>query len=130
MIAKIIPRKYGTGSFRDSVHYNLGVSRNDLDKVEYVNTLNIFEPSMAILEMEAVALENTRSSDPVFNYILSWRENEIPSREQIDGAVEITLKELGLEMCQVHYASHRNTDTIHVHICVNRIDPETYKAHA
>ncbi|MDR0615217.1 MAG: hypothetical protein LBG29_00255, partial [Synergistaceae bacterium] len=88
MIAKIIPRKYGIGSFRDSVNYNLGLSKNDKDKVEYVNTLNIFEPSVAIREMESLAFENTRSKDPVFNCILSWRENEIPSREQADNAVE------------------------------------------
>ena len=44
VIGKIIPRKYGTGSFRDSVNYNLGLSRKDTDKVEYVNTFNIFAP--------------------------------------------------------------------------------------
>jgi hypothetical protein len=128
MIAKIIPRKHGSGSFKDSVNYNLGLSKNDTDKVEYVNTLNIFEPSVAIREMESLAFENTRSKDPVFNCILSWRENEIPSREQADEAVNIVLKELGLEGCQAHYALHRNTQNLHLHLCVNRIDPETYKA--
>ena len=128
MIAKIIPRKHGAGSFKDSVNYNLGLSRNDKDKVEYVNTLDVFEPSMAIQEMEALALENTRSADPVFNCILSWRENEMPSHGQADEAVQIVLRELGLEGCQVHYALHRNTENLHMHICVNRIDPETYRA--
>jgi hypothetical protein len=128
MIAKIIPRKHGSGSFKDSVNYNLGLSKNDTDKVEYVNTLNIFEPSVAIREMESLALENTRSKDPVFNCILSWRENEIPSSEQADNAVEIVMKELGLEGCQAHYALHRNTQNLHLHLCVNRIDPETYRA--
>ena len=126
MIAKIIPRKHGAGSFKDSVNYNLGLSRKDKDKVEYVNTLDVFEPSMAIQEMESLALENTRSADPVFNCILSWRENEIPSHGQADEAVQIVLRELGLEGCQVHYALHRNTENLHMHICVNRIDPETY----
>lgn len=128
MIAKIIPRRHGVGSFRDSVNYNLGLSRNDTDKVEYVNTFNIFEPSIAIQEMEALALENTRSANPVFNCVLSWRENEIPSREQAEEAVRIALRELGLEGCQVHYALHRNTENFHLHVCVNRIDPETCKA--
>ena len=128
MIAKIVPRKHGSGSFRDSVNYNLGLSKNDKDKVEYVNTLNIFVPEVAAAEMEALALENTRSSDPVFNCILSWRENEIPTRSQADEAVAIALKELGLEGCQAHYALHRNTENLHLHLCVNRIDPETFKA--
>ncbi|MDR1622881.1 MAG: relaxase/mobilization nuclease domain-containing protein [Synergistaceae bacterium] len=128
VIAKIIPRKHGSGRFKDSVNYNLGLSRNDTDKVEYVNTLNIFAPEVAVAEMEALALENTRSADPVFNCILSWREHEIPTREQTDEAVGIVLKELGLEECLTHYALHRNTENLHLHVCVNRIDPETYKA--
>ena len=128
MIGKIIPRKQGVGSFRDSVNYNLGLSRNDTDKVEYVNMLNIFEPSMAIKEMEAIASENTLSKNPVFNCILSWRENEIPSHQQADEAVRIVLEEMGLEECQVHYALHRNTQNLHLHICVNRIHPETHRA--
>jgi hypothetical protein len=128
MIAKLIPRKHGAGSFRDSVSYNLGLSRGEKDKVEYVNTLNIFVPEIAAVEMEALATENTRSADPVFNCILSWREREIPTREQTDEAVEIVLKELGLEGCLTHYALHRNTENLHLHVCVNRIDPETFKA--
>ena len=128
VIAKIIPRKCGAGSFKDSVAYNLGLSKKGTDKVEYVSTLNIFAPEVTAAEMEALALENTRSTDPVFNCVLSWRENEIPTREQTDEAVEIVLKELGLEGCQTHFALHRNTENLHLHICVNRIDPETYKA--
>ena len=129
VIGKIIPRKYGTGSFRDSVNYNLGLSGKDKDKVEYVNTLNnFFPPELITTEMEALATQNTRSADPVFNCILSWQENEIPSRQQTDEAVEIVLKELGLDGCLTHYALHRNTENLHLHICVNRIDPATYKA--
>jgi hypothetical protein len=60
--------------------------------------------------------------------LLAWRENEIPTKGQAIEAVQITLKELGLSQCQVVYALHRNTDNLHLHICVNRIDPETAKA--
>jgi hypothetical protein len=78
--------------------------------------------------MEALASENTRSNDPLFSFILSWRENEIPTKKQADEAVGIALEELGLDGCLTHYALHRNTQNLHLHICVNRIDPETYKA--
>jgi hypothetical protein len=128
MIAKIVPRKYGTGSFRNAVNYNLGLTKNDEDRVEYVNTLNIIAPEAAALEMESLKLENTRSNDPLFSCILSWREHEIPSHAQVDQAVDIVLKGLGLEGCQTHYALHKNTQNLHAHVCVNRIDPETYKA--
>ena len=128
MIAKLVPRKHGSGSFEDSINYQLGISENDHEKVEYVNTLNIFYPEDAAIEMQALAVMNARSADPVFSCVLSWRENEIPTRKQVDESVEIVLNELGLMGCQTHYALHGNTQNLHLHICVNRIDPETYKA--
>jgi hypothetical protein len=128
MIAKVIPRKHGAGSFRDSINYNLGLSKNDTERVEYIGTRNLFAPEAAALEMESLASENTRSSNPLLNCILSWRENEIPSEKQADEAVDIVLDELGLKGCQVHFALHRNTQNLHLHLCVNRIDPETFKA--
>jgi len=80
------------------------------------------------VEMEAVAFQNKHCADPVMHLLLSWRENETPTPEQIIDAVKITLDELNLSQCQVVYALHQNTDNLHLHICVNRIDPDTHKA--
>jgi hypothetical protein len=60
--------------------------------------------------------------------LLSWRENEVPTSGQVLEAVKITLDEMGLSQCQAVYSLHQNTDNHHLHICVNRIDPDTYKA--
>jgi hypothetical protein len=60
--------------------------------------------------------------------LLSWRENENPTHEQAVEAVKIALGELCLSQCQAVYALHQNTDNMHLHICVNRIDPATTKA--
>jgi hypothetical protein len=67
--------------------------------------------------MESLAFLNKRSADPVMHLLLCWRENETPTPEQAQEAV-----------CQAVYSLHQNTDNLHLHICVNRIDPETYKA--
>lgn len=60
--------------------------------------------------------------------LLSWREGEQPTQEQVDEAAAITLKELDLGDCQAVYALHQNTDNFHLHISVNRICPITHKA--
>jgi hypothetical protein len=60
--------------------------------------------------------------------LLSWKEDETPERGQVKEAVEITLKEMNLSQCQAVYALHQNTDNMHLHICVNRVDPDTLKA--
>jgi hypothetical protein len=60
--------------------------------------------------------------------ILSWREMELPTNEQIDEAVKITLRELDLQDCQAVWIVHADTENRHVHIAANRIDPETHRA--
>jgi hypothetical protein len=78
--------------------------------------------------MESLALQNKRCADPVMHLLLSWRENENPTREQVREAVNITLNEMNLSECQAVYALHQNTDNMHLHICVNRVLPDTFKA--
>jgi hypothetical protein len=82
----------------------------------------------ATLQMNSLAFQNKRCADPVMHLLLSWRENERPTYEQTVEAVKIALGELNLSQCQAVYALHQNTDNMHLHICVNRIDPETTKA--
>src|SRR5439155_834755 len=78
-------------------------------------------------EMVALAMEAPRSKDPVAHYILSWREGEQPTPQQVDQAVDIALEELGLRGHQTLYALHQDTDNLHVHLAVNRVHPETHR---
>ena len=78
-------------------------------------------------EMLALAHEAPRSRDPISHYVLSWREDEHPTAQQIERAVDIVLAELGLPGHQVVYALHRDTDHDHLHLVVNRVDPESGK---
>jgi hypothetical protein len=78
-------------------------------------------------EMIQLAAESVRSPMPFSHWCLSWPENEQPSHEQIDEAVDIFLQRMGLEGHQVIYAAHKNTAHCHVHIVVNRTHPDTLK---
>ncbi|WP_165072857.1 relaxase/mobilization nuclease domain-containing protein [Desulfovibrio sp. ZJ200] len=64
---------------------------------------------------------------PVTHWILSWQENEQPSREQADEAVSLFLRGMGLAEHQTIYALHKNTGNYHLHIAVNRTHPYTQK---
>ena len=77
--------------------------------------------------MEGLSYENPRCKNPVLHFILSWRDYESPTNEQVDEAVNIALKELNLEECQALWALQSDTDNLHVHVAVNRISPETFK---
>ena len=129
MIAKIPPkRKDGKSSFKDLINYCLGITGHEDNSVLHVGFQNINSAASAWIEMEALATDNTRCKDPVFHFILSWREMENPTSEQVDEAVKIALKELDLENCQALWALQANTENLHAHVAVNRIDPETGRA--
>jgi hypothetical protein len=130
MIGKHITKNPKTrSSFKGLNDYITGKARRQAeDKIAFTGCLNLASVETATLEMESLAFQNKRSADPVMHLLLCWRENETPTKEQALEAVKITLDELNLSRCQAVYSLHQNTDNLHLHICVNRIDPETYKA--
>lgn len=89
---------------------------------------NINDFKTAAVEMESLAFESVRCKTPAFHFILSWRSHESPTNEQVDEAVNIALKELKLDSCQAVWGLQSDTDNFHVHVAVNRISPETFKA--
>lgn len=129
MIAKLPKvRRDGKSSFRDLVRYCLGITGHAEGSVLHVGSQNLLhDTEEAYKEMEEVASQNTRCKVPAMHFILSWREMESPSNEQVDEAVKIALRELELEDCQAIWALQNDTENLHVHVVVNRISLETYR---
>jgi hypothetical protein len=84
-------RRDGKSSFADLIAY----CEKD-GRAEYGGMQNIHFKESVAEEMESLAFQNTRCKDPLMHIILSWREMELPSSEQVDEAVRIALKELDL----------------------------------
>lgn len=82
-------------------------------------------PDGQTAEMLALAQEAVKSKDPINHYVLSWQEGERPTPAQVEEAVTIFLDELGLQEHQAIYGLHADTDNMHLHIMVNRVDPNT-----
>lgn len=80
-----------------------------------------------IKEMIGLSQEAVRSKDTIKHYLFSWKQGEHPSNSQMDESVKILLKETGLEGHQVIYGVHNDTDNIHLHMMVNRVNPLTLK---
>lgn len=78
-------------------------------------------------EMVALSSEAVKSPDTINHYVLSWREGEQPSSKDIEQAVDLLLAELGLDQHQAMYGLHADTDNLHLHVAVNRVDPLTGK---
>ena len=99
------------------------------DKLAYAGSRNFLTTTVAAQKREMISLaeESIQSRMPVTHWILSWQENEQPSREQVDEAVSLFLRGMGLAEHQTIYALHKNTGNYHLHIAVNRTHPYTEK---
>ena len=99
------------------------------DKLAYAGSRNFLTTTVAAQKKEMISLaeESIQSRMPVTHWILSWQENEQPTREQVDEAVSLFLRGMRLAEHQTFYALHKNTGNYHLHIAVNRTHPYTQK---
>ena len=132
MIAKKIRNPKKTASKTERITALLKYVRtpeceDKIEKCVYSGTRGFLSDTGAgqMAEMLALAHAAPRSRDPISHYVLSWREDEHPTEQQIERAVDIVLAELGLPGHQVVYTLHRDTDHDHLHLVANRVDPES-----
>jgi hypothetical protein len=79
--------------------------------------------------MEGIAFLNPRCKDALCHYELSWPPGERPMRPQWIDCASHTLKELGYQDHQFMVVAHDDKKHFHIHIMVNKVHPETFKAH-
>jgi hypothetical protein len=105
--------------------------RADAQKAEYIGASgNFYSDSQQgqRAEMVALAMEATRSKDPVDHWLLSWKEGEQPTQAQCNEAVEILKRHLGMSSGHLAvFALHRNTENYHLHVVLNRVHPDTLR---
>ncbi len=73
--------------------------------------------------LAGVANAGRKAAKPVYHYALSWKAGETPDRAEMTQAVDESLKKLGMADRQA--VAHNDTPHRHVHVIVNRVDPET-----
>lgn len=113
----------------DLVRYIAEADAGDDHRVGMVGSREFLTSTLdgKIAEMTALASECVKSKNPINHYVVSWREGEKPTFQQLDQAVEILMSEMGLVGCQAIYAAHFDTRNVHLHLAVNRVDPDTLK---
>lgn len=93
----------------------------------------VLDSRSAAVEMEAVAHGAPRCKDPALHVVLSWQQGEHPTEQQQRESVATVLDNLrdkdGRDMSGHQWVAtlHRETDNDHLHILINRVDPETMR---
>ena len=78
--------------------------------------------------LSGVKATGRKLTKPLCHYSLSWGKDERPSRQEMGRAVTGSLQALGLEDRQALIVAHGDTEHPHVHVIVNRVNPENGKA--
>jgi hypothetical protein len=96
---------------------------------DVVMSHNLVGIDTAAAEMKGVESLNPRCNDAVFHYELAWPPGERPSRAEWVDCALYTLNQLGFKEHQYVLVAHEDKKHFHIHVMVNRVHPETYKAH-
>ena len=88
------------------------------------------DPDLAAREMVLTQLKNRRAkSDKTYHLMLSFRPGEDPSPETIRRVETELCKRLGFTEHQRIAVVHRDTDSVHMHIAINKIHPTRFRIH-
>ena len=134
MLAKVPPKRVdGKTSFKSLAKYacerdHIDPETGAVERRECSTETNCLDKETAWREMKAVSDMNGRVKDPVYHFTVSWPAHEKPTDAQVFEAGREGIKSLGMEGHQYLAAVHRDTDNVHGHFMVNRVNPETYKA--
>lgn len=108
-----------------------GVSEGGCSAV--LRELGITDPTRdqkAITELfdrtvQAVRQAGTAADHPIYHVVVTWQHGEIPTREQVEQAVDHTLQRLGMQDAATAWMIHRDKEHHHVHIASLKYDIET-----
>lgn len=101
------------------------------DRVEWTRVTNCQAATVrgAISEIDATQALNTRSkADPNYHLVIAFPPGETPTREQIEDIEDTLVRGLGLGAHQRISALHNDKAHLHLHVAINLIHPETFKA--
>lgn len=103
---------------------------NGMEKVEAYNFSNCSfknqEDNIAEI-LNTQALNTTSKQDKTMHLVVSFQEDEHPSLEIMRSIEAELMKALGIEKHQRLSVVHSNTNNLHMHIAVNKVDPDTLK---
>ena len=130
MIVKKITKKSSTqSSFKNLSKYMLD-EKNGRQKVEEYTFTNCSFENVEdnILEIENTQAMNTRAkSDKTYHMVISFQSDENPTPEMMREIEEELVRSIGLEKHQRLSVVHGNTNNLHIHIAINKIDPDLYR---
>lgn len=111
------------------VHY-ITDKRGTVERVQKTRITNCLckDVASAVLEMQCVQAMNKNKNNKTYHMIVSFQSDEKPTIDQIRIIEDELVKSIGYQDHQRISVLHGDTDNLHLHIAINKIDPNTYKS--
>jgi hypothetical protein len=133
VIVKMQPSRKHSSSFKRLREYLTQERDADTGELllrgDVVMSENLLSFDTAAGEMQGVASLNDRCKDALCHYELAWPPGARPTRPQWTDAALHTLKALGYRDHQYMIVAHDDKKHFHIHIMLNKVHPETLRAH-
>ena len=96
------------------------------ERVGWVETRNVFADDVpgTVAEMSEQAGLSAQTQKPVYHLTIAFDPSDNPTEAEIRGAVDRTLRDVGLEDHQALVVRHVDREHAHVHVMVNRVGPD------
>jgi hypothetical protein len=144
IVKKILFKKQSKASFQKLADYTLDVENNHskvlvdymldvdhgMEKVEAYQFSNCsFDDDQNNIDeiLNTQKLNTTSTQDKTMHLVVSFQEDETPSLETLRAIEKDLMDALGMEHHQRLSVVHSNTNNLHIHIAINKVDPVTLK---
>ena len=96
------------------------------ERVGWVETRNVFADDVpgTVAEMREQSALSSKCEKPVYHITIAFDPSDNPTKAELRGAVDRTLRDVGLEDHQALVVRHIDRDHAHVHVMVNRVGPD------
>ncbi|WP_158004966.1 TraI/MobA(P) family conjugative relaxase, partial [Campylobacter fetus] len=144
IIKKIIFKRQNKSSFKNLSNYILDEdnnhakvladyvldTKNDMDKVEAYHFTNCsFDNNKDNIKeiITTQQLNTTTKQDKTMHLVVSFKEDERPDIKTLYAIEDEIAEALGMKDHQRLSAVHSNTNNLHIHIAINKVNPNTLK---
>ncbi|HAT9142987.1 TPA: relaxase/mobilization nuclease domain-containing protein [Legionella pneumophila subsp. pneumophila] len=129
MIIRHIPmKKTRLSSFSGLVQY-LCNQQNKQERVGKVrlSNCNSLDPIWAVQEVLATQAKNQRATgDKTYHMLISFAPGENPSPQVLREIEDRVAMSIGFKEHQRISVVHHDTDNLHIHVAINKINPQTF----
>jgi len=111
-------------------HYILDNNRKNIKRLDgwRITNCESNDLGLAAIEIRSTQALNTRSkAEKVYHMVFSFRDDEVPTKEQLTDIEDTLCTSIGYADHQRLSAVHRDTNNFHVHVIINKVHPTTYR---